>query len=540
MTKGFDGPPDAHLPHREPLKANDIDREIIKGMTGFEFGTPEEIEAKLLEILNSDAYAAVVRAYNAKRRGSTSDVASRTVSEKDSPTKTKNANKRFSGLDFYRKKLAGGVAAAFSIKGENDSISDISNGSGSTLLSGLKPESLDPTRGFHPLVSIYYLVREKVEREKIYGPGVFASSTLSLTGPPPLPAPALAHTSQPASPEALVTADYHTATSKLSAEPTYDSSYVPSTTAPVPPPKTRPRTSAFNALGEQPEKASPRRTLGSSRRPATASAAQALSVPGANDLTADDPARVNGIEPPSPVRSEASNNKVLNRRSVSVMSSRPPARPGWERASADIERPRPRTGADELQPPMSATTGTFARRFGSLLGRAASLSEGNRRSPISGPGHRASTKAPLTALPQVTESGSSTSPRQSQPQQQQQQQDADAPLVPARDGKSVERAKTVGEASGRFRHTRGVSLGGGPTASLGRAGGAGVFGGGSMRHASAAPNGSRARPSTAGGVLQEQVEELYTPPSSATQQDIGFVSVHKKRELFGVDSDFAL
>ncbi|CDO69735.1 hypothetical protein BN946_scf184697.g7 [Trametes cinnabarina] len=41
-------------------------------------------------------------------------------------------------------------------------------------------EPADPCYGFHPLISIYFLVREKMEREKVYGPGHFASSQLSL------------------------------------------------------------------------------------------------------------------------------------------------------------------------------------------------------------------------------------------------------------------------------------------------------------------------------------------------------------------------
>lgn len=41
-------------------------------------------------------------------------------------------------------------------------------------------EPPDSTRGFHPLISMYYLAREKQERERVYGPGQFASSQLSI------------------------------------------------------------------------------------------------------------------------------------------------------------------------------------------------------------------------------------------------------------------------------------------------------------------------------------------------------------------------
>ena len=42
MVRGFPGPPAIHLVHREPLRADDLDRQVIRGMKGFEFGTEEE------------------------------------------------------------------------------------------------------------------------------------------------------------------------------------------------------------------------------------------------------------------------------------------------------------------------------------------------------------------------------------------------------------------------------------------------------------------------------------------------------------------
>ena len=55
--------------HREPLRADDLDRVVIKGMSGFEFGTEEEIERKLVEILESDAYTRAVQHWERKRHG---------------------------------------------------------------------------------------------------------------------------------------------------------------------------------------------------------------------------------------------------------------------------------------------------------------------------------------------------------------------------------------------------------------------------------------------------------------------------------------
>jgi hypothetical protein len=65
-------------------------------------------------------------------------------------------------------------------------------------------EPLDPTRGYDPLISIYYLAREKMERERVYGKGHFASSQTSVEKPnptessygralPSLPPPASSH-----------------------------------------------------------------------------------------------------------------------------------------------------------------------------------------------------------------------------------------------------------------------------------------------------------------------------------------------------------
>ena len=61
MIRGFPGSPDPHLIRREPLRSDELDRNVIRGMGGFEFGTEEEIEKKLVEVLESDAYHRVVR-----------------------------------------------------------------------------------------------------------------------------------------------------------------------------------------------------------------------------------------------------------------------------------------------------------------------------------------------------------------------------------------------------------------------------------------------------------------------------------------------
>ncbi len=94
-------------------------------------------------------------------------------------TVTPKKNKRFSGFDFYRRKLFSPSSSppASPFASPSASQSQLSNASLSDFNSKEPP---DPTRGYHPLISIYYLAREKLERDRVYGPGHFASSQLSL------------------------------------------------------------------------------------------------------------------------------------------------------------------------------------------------------------------------------------------------------------------------------------------------------------------------------------------------------------------------
>ncbi|KAI0821802.1 Pkinase-domain-containing protein [Trametes gibbosa] len=196
MVRGFRGPPDSHMVHREPLRADELDRTVIKGMKGFEFGTEEEIEHKLIEVLESDAYYRAVQHWERKRTtngrnghgrwGESFSNSSLAISHDGSfsTTTTKidqspsKKGKRFSGFDFYRRKLFSPSSSPPTTPTVSPpgSQSHLSN---SSLLETQR-EPADPTYGFHPLISIYFLVREKMEREKVYGPGHFASSQLSL------------------------------------------------------------------------------------------------------------------------------------------------------------------------------------------------------------------------------------------------------------------------------------------------------------------------------------------------------------------------
>ena len=202
MVRGFPGPPALHLVHREPLRADDLDRQVIRGMKGFEFGTEDEIERRLSQILESEAYIRAVQFwerkrnvggglsngsnYNGSRWGESVSNSSLAISF-DSHNSGKNDNyapkksRRFSGFDYYRRKLFSPVSSP-----PGTPISHSPPNSQHHLahpsFSDPNREPMDPTKGFHPLISMYYLSREKLERDRVYGPGQFASSQLSIQG----------------------------------------------------------------------------------------------------------------------------------------------------------------------------------------------------------------------------------------------------------------------------------------------------------------------------------------------------------------------
>ena len=199
MTRGFNGPPDPHLLRREPLRADELDRQVIRGMTGFEFGTEDEIERRLVAILESEAYRRAVQYWENKRDrpqvwGESLSNSSLAI-EWDSAggqgggnkeALTPKKNKRFSGFDFYRRKLFSPSTSppTSPFASPSPSQSHLSN----TSLSDInQKEPPNPTRGYHQLISIYYLAREKMERDRVYGPGHFASSQLSVNPPQPAP-----------------------------------------------------------------------------------------------------------------------------------------------------------------------------------------------------------------------------------------------------------------------------------------------------------------------------------------------------------------
>ncbi|KAJ7773667.1 hypothetical protein DFH07DRAFT_990242 [Mycena maculata] len=173
MLLGYPAPPVSHLPPRTPLRAVDIDPNVVARMAGFDFGADvEEVLAKLRDVLESDDYAAAVLAYEHRRNGHVAapEPPSPPVSPAPpaSPHPSDTAKRRrFSGFELYRRIFT--------------STPPPSPGAAAPPP---PPPPRDPTGGFHPLVSMYFLAREKIEREEVYGAGVFASSQVSLDATP--------------------------------------------------------------------------------------------------------------------------------------------------------------------------------------------------------------------------------------------------------------------------------------------------------------------------------------------------------------------
>lgn len=164
MTKGFHGPLENHLPYREPLQLP-LDESIIEKMHGFDFGSPDYIKRQLTSVLSTEEYQRAVKL--AARR----------------PQASEGDRKKASVFDFYQRRKS------------NTSKDTLSPPSSEAIHLGE-----DPINAFNPLISIYYLVREKQEREKVEAnPGAFSmpqspgEKPLQLPDLPP-PEPAFTNT----------------------------------------------------------------------------------------------------------------------------------------------------------------------------------------------------------------------------------------------------------------------------------------------------------------------------------------------------------
>jgi hypothetical protein len=165
MIKGFGSPPENYLPTREPLQLP-LDPNVIQAMTGFDFGPPELIQAQLTEVIESQAYFRAVRLAMHEK-------------ENQGPPRDPEKKRGF-GFDFYKRRNSQ----------SRDTLTAPSS-------EGLQLGS-DPVNAFHPLISVYYLVREKQDRDRVSANTGATSMPRSPNDAPlqvsEIPAPKAAHT----------------------------------------------------------------------------------------------------------------------------------------------------------------------------------------------------------------------------------------------------------------------------------------------------------------------------------------------------------
>ena len=165
MIKGFGSPPENYLPTREPLQLP-LDPYIIQAMTGFDFGPPELIEAQLTEVIESQAYVRAVRL---------------AMHEKETQGLAKDTEKKR------------GVFESLYKRRNSNSRDNLTASSSEALQLGS-----DPVNAFHPLISVYYLVKEKRERDRLVAnPGATSMPRSPNEAPlqmPEIPVPKAAHT----------------------------------------------------------------------------------------------------------------------------------------------------------------------------------------------------------------------------------------------------------------------------------------------------------------------------------------------------------
>ena len=163
ITKGFNSPPENYLPAREPLQLP-LDPQIIEKMHGFDFGDPEFIEHELTRILTSEDYQSALR-NNAREHAA----------------HAMGNEKKRGVFDFYKR------------RNSVTSREHLPNMSSDAVQLGS-----DPVNAFSPLISIYYLVKEKKDRERLEAnPGALSMPMSPGEKPlkiPDLPAPEAAYT----------------------------------------------------------------------------------------------------------------------------------------------------------------------------------------------------------------------------------------------------------------------------------------------------------------------------------------------------------
>jgi hypothetical protein len=163
IVKGFNSPPENYLPNREPVQLP-LDKDVIEKMNGFDFGTTEYITTQLTNVIQSEEYQRAVK-----------------VAARRTTAQTPDTDKKRGMFDFYKRRNSIGSREQLAAS----SSEDIQRG-------------LDPVNAYSPLLSVYFLVKEKLDRERLAAnPGPAAMPQTPDEKPlkmPDLPPPPAAYT----------------------------------------------------------------------------------------------------------------------------------------------------------------------------------------------------------------------------------------------------------------------------------------------------------------------------------------------------------
>lgn len=141
MTKGFGGPAENYLPPRKPLQLP-LDPRVLQKMDGFDFGSAEYIEQQLTKIIQSEDYQKAV-----------------VMTERRNQSGLSESERRQGGMfDFYKRRKS--TTSRDTLTGPSSEAVQLGT---------------DPLNAYNPLLSIYFLAKEKLEREdKEQNPGALS------------------------------------------------------------------------------------------------------------------------------------------------------------------------------------------------------------------------------------------------------------------------------------------------------------------------------------------------------------------------------
>ncbi|ODQ66768.1 Pkinase-domain-containing protein [Nadsonia fulvescens var. elongata DSM 6958] len=170
MVKGYGAPPDSYMPYRRPLSVSQLDPQIITEMAGFNFGSEEQVYTDMKTILNSAEYKYCCSVWESHDTHEKTAPAKHTFpslasSSKNSATlneSNKSSLARHLSTLVRRNKPHRNHTDHANQDTSNDSLPPSTNES--TLPSSSHVYT-DPTAGFHPLLSVYYLVAERNQRD---------------------------------------------------------------------------------------------------------------------------------------------------------------------------------------------------------------------------------------------------------------------------------------------------------------------------------------------------------------------------------------